>query len=83
MVSLSLSKLKGKDKLETAENYSILVIFVGAMILSLGIGINIISTRGISPIFSIFGALVSFIATISLIVVWIMREFEKEPTEKV
>lgn len=79
MASVSLSKLKGKDKLETAENYSILFIFVGAILLSIGIGLNIISTRGISPILTMFGALVSFLATVSLIVIWVMREFEKEP----
>lgn len=74
-----LSRLKGKDKLETAENYSIAVVFIGAMILSTGIGINIISTKGSSAVLAMLGALVSFIATIALISVWVIREFEKEP----
>lgn len=74
-----LARLKGKDKLETIENYSIAVIFIGAMILSAGIGINIISTKGPSAVLAMLGALVSFIATIALIAVWVIREFEKEP----
>lgn len=72
-------KLKGKNKLETIENYSILFIFAGAAILSLGIGLNIISTKGFSAILAMLGALVSFLSTVALIVVWVMKEFEKEP----
>lgn len=82
MVVTLLSKLKGKNKLETTENYSILFILSGAMILSFGIGANIISTKGLSAILTMLGALISFLSTVALIVVWVMREFEKPPTEK-
>ena len=75
MVNISLSKLKGKDKLETAENYSILLIFIGAIVLSFGIGINIISTKGFSAILTMLGAVISFLSTVSLILVWLLREF--------
>lgn len=75
MVNISLSKLKGKDKLETAENYSILLIFIGAILLSFGIGINIISTKGFSAILTMLGAVISFLSTVSLILVWLLREF--------
>ncbi len=81
-MKLPFLKLKGKDRLETMENYSILFIFIGAMILSVGIGLNIISTRGPSAILSMFGALISFISTIVLIVVWSLKEFKKESSEK-
>ncbi len=74
-----LARLKGKDKLETIENYSIAVVFIGAMILSAGIGISIISTKGPSAVLAMLGALVGFIATIALIAIWVIREFEKEP----
>lgn len=74
-----LSRLKGKDKLETIENYSILFIFAGAIILSIGIGMNIISTKGFSAILAMLGAFVSFISTVTLITIWVIREFEKEP----
>ncbi len=73
------SRLKGRDKLETFENYSILFIFIGAIILSAGIGMNIISTKGASAILAMLGAVVSFISTIALIAIWVIREFEKEP----
>lgn len=78
MVNISLSKLKGKDKLETAENYSILLIFIGAIVLSFGIGINIISTKGFSAILTMLGAVISFLSTVSLIVMWLLREFSEK-----
>ncbi|MEK6910131.1 MAG: hypothetical protein AABW61_03590 [Candidatus Aenigmatarchaeota archaeon] len=73
-----LSRLKGKDKLETAENYSILFVFVGAIVLSVGIGVNIVSTKGVSAIMAMLGALISFVSTVVLIAIWVIREFEKE-----
>ncbi len=73
-----LGRLKGKGKLETIENYSILFVFLGAMTLSAGIGLNIISTKGASPIIAMIGAVVTFLSTISLIATWVMRELEKE-----
>jgi len=66
--------LKGKDRYETAENYSISVIVVGAVMLSLGIGLTIFNTKGISAILAMMGALVSFVATVALIFVWLAKE---------
>lgn len=76
---IKFSKLRGKDKLETVENYCILLIFIGAMGLSAGIGLNVISTKGFTVILTMLGALVSFLSTVALIAVWILREFKKEP----
>lgn len=73
-----LSRLKGKDKLETAENCSILFVFLGAIVLSVGIGVNIVSAKGVSAIMAMLGALISFVSTAVLIAVWVIREFEKE-----
>lgn len=75
MVNLSLSRLKGKNKLETAENYFMLFIFIGAVILSFGIGVNIFTTKAFSAILAMLGALISFLATVSLIFIWLAREF--------
>lgn len=75
------AKLKGKDRLETIENYSIFFIFIGAIAFSAGIILGIASTKGFSAILAMLGALVSFLSTVSLIAVWVMREFEKEPAE--
>jgi hypothetical protein len=68
--------LKGKDRFETLENYSILFIFIGAIILSVGIGLNILNTKGLSAILSMLGALIAFISTIALIFVWLLKEFK-------
>ena len=74
-MKLSFSKLKGKDKFETAENFCILFIFIGAVIFSLSLGLNIISTKGFPVILSMLGALVSFLSTVGLILVWLVKEF--------
>lgn len=78
MVAGFLSRLKGKDKIETAENYSILFIFIGAIILSFGIGINVISTKGFSAILAMLGAVISFLSTVALVVVWVIKEFSEK-----
>lgn len=73
-----IEKLRGKDKLETAENYFIAAIIVGAAILSLGIGLNAVSTRGFTVILAMLGAVVSFVSTIGLIAVWVIRELKEK-----
>lgn len=70
-----LPKLKGKDKFETAENLSILFIVIGAAVLSLGIGLTILSPKGISAILAMLGSFISFISTIVLILIWLIKEF--------
>lgn len=67
--------LKGKDKFETAENYSILVIIIGAAMFSIGVGLTIVSTKGIPAIITMLGALISFLSTVVLIFVWLAKEF--------
>jgi len=70
-----LSKLKGKDKYETLENYSILFIFSGGVILSAGIGLTAITTKGIPAILAMLGSLIAFLATTALIFIWLIKEF--------
>jgi len=67
--------LKGENKYETAENYSMLVLIIGSVMLALGILLNVVSTVGISAILCMFGALIAFIGTVSLIFVWLLKEF--------
>ncbi len=69
-----LGMLKGKDRYETAENYSIAFIVFGAVMLSLGIGLTIFSTKGIPAIMAMMGALISFLSTVALIFVWLAKE---------
>ena len=71
------AKLKGKNKLETIENYCILLIFVGASVLSLGIGLTVITTKGIPVFLSMFGALLSFLSTIALVFTWVAKDFSE------
>jgi len=76
VVGTWIGKLKGKDRFDTLENYSILFIFVGAIILSAGIGLNILNPKGLSAILSMFGSLLAFVSTIALILVWLLKEFK-------
>jgi hypothetical protein len=76
VVGTWIGKLKGKDRFETLENYSILFIFIGAIILSAGIGLNILNPKGLSAVLSMFGSLIAFVSTIALIIVWLLKEFK-------
>ncbi len=69
-------KLKGPNVYETWENYSILLVFVGATMLSVGIGLTVFSTKGIPAILAMLGSFVSFIAVVALIFVWLVKEFK-------
>lgn len=68
-------KLKGKDKFETSENFSILFIALGAVMITLGIGLTVVSTKGFPVILAMLGSFIAFISTIALIVTWLVREF--------
>jgi hypothetical protein len=67
--------LKGKSRLETAENISIALIILGAIVLSVGIGLSILNPAGISAILAMFGAFLSFISTVFLIFIWFFKEW--------
>lgn len=73
-----LEKLKTKDKYETLENYSLLVIFASGVIMSLGIALTAISTTGLPAIMSMLGGLVAFLGTVLLIFIWLIKEFRSE-----
>ena len=72
-----LGMLKGESKYETLENYSIVVIFLGAVILAAGIGLNVITTVGFPTIMAMLGAFISFVGTIALIFVWLFKEMSE------
>jgi hypothetical protein len=71
---MKLPSIRGGSRYETVENCSIALIFLGALILSVGIGLTIISPRGLSAILAMMGALISFLATVSLILTWLTKE---------
>jgi hypothetical protein len=68
------SMLKSKDKYERAEGYCILILLAGALMFSAGVGLTIITTRGIPAILAMLGSLVSFLATVALIFTWLAKE---------
>jgi hypothetical protein len=70
-----LGMLKGKDKYETAENYSVLFITIGALVLAAGIGLSAISARGIPAILAMMGSLITFLSTMILIFIWFVKGF--------
>ena len=70
--------LKGKNKYETWENYSILSIFIGVVLLSSGMGLSILTPKGLPAILAMMGGLLSFVSTVALLAVWLIKEFKGE-----
>ena len=75
---LKILKLKSKDKLERVEGYCILFLLIGSVVLSLGIGLSILNSKGISAILAMVGSLVAFISTIALIFTWFAKDMKGE-----
>lgn len=68
-------KLKSKDKLERSEGFCILFIFIGAFTAALGIGLSILNTKGISAILAMLGSTFAFLSTLTLIIIWLIKEW--------
>jgi len=66
--------LKGKDKFETFEKWSIAIILLGALALAAGIGLSSVQTTGFPVIMAMLGSLVIFIGTIILIIGWLWAD---------
>jgi len=78
IVFMKIPSLKGKGKWENAENISIALILLGAFILSLGIGLTILTPKGVPAILAMIGALISFVFTVVLIFIWLIKEIKGE-----
>lgn len=70
--------LKNKDRFVKIEGYCILALIVGALVLSGGIGLSILNPKGISAILAMLGSVISFVAVVALIFVWLIKEFKGE-----
>lgn len=68
--------LKGKDKYETFEKWSIAIILLGSLALAAGIGLSSIQTTGYPTIMAMLGSFVLFIGTILLIVSWLWSDWK-------
>jgi len=73
-----LDMLKNKDRFVKIEGYCILALIVGALVLSGGIGLSILNPKGISAILAMLGSVISFVAVVALIFVWLIKEFKGE-----
>ena len=71
-------KLKSENKLKRVEGFCILSVFLGAGVLSLGIGLSILNPKGISAILSMLGSVLAFLSTLVLIIVWLVKEWRSE-----
>jgi len=69
---------KGKTRYEKIESYCIIVLLFGAIVLTIGIGLTGINTKGIPAILAMLGSLISFLATVALIFVWLFKELKGE-----
>ena len=66
--------LKSGNKFEKAEGYCIVLLLVGALMLSAGIGLTTIDPKGISAILAMLGSLIAFLSTVALIFTWLAQE---------
>jgi hypothetical protein len=69
-----LGILKSENKFERAEGYCIVVLLVGSIMLSTGIGLTAINPKGFSAILAMLGSLITFLATVALIFIWLAQE---------
>jgi hypothetical protein len=69
-----LLRIKGKDKLETAENFFILLLFACSILLSLFIGMAGVIPKGWPVVVIMVSSFFIFVSIISLVVVWIIKE---------
>jgi hypothetical protein len=69
-----LLRIKGRDKLETAENFFILLLFACSILLSLFIGIAGVIPKGWPVVGIMVSSFFIFVSIISLVVVWIIKE---------
>ncbi|MBD3155880.1 MAG: hypothetical protein GF368_04460 [Candidatus Aenigmarchaeota archaeon] len=74
---LEILQLKSENNLEKAEGLCILSLFASGLILSFGIGLSILNTKGISAILAMLGSLFTFLSTLALIIVWLIKEWKK------
>ena len=75
---MKFSDLFKGNRYEKMEGYCIVILLIGALMLSAGIGLTTISTKGIPAIMAMLGSLISFLATVALIFVWLFKEFQGE-----
>ena len=71
-----LGMLKGNNFWERMENYCILSIIVGALLLSAGLGLSAVIEKGISAVLALFGGFLTIAGTIVLVFSWVFKELK-------
>lgn len=66
--------LKGSNRYDTAENYSITGVLGGAALFAIGVGLAVLSPAGVSAMLAMFGSIVSFVSAVALVFVWLAKE---------
>lgn len=66
--------LKSKSRFVKVEGYCILFLIVGTLMLSSGIGLTVISPKGIPAILAMLGSLIAFLSTAGLLFTWLLKE---------
>jgi len=74
-------KLKGSNRHETLENYSMVGVIFGALVFSGGVGLTALTPKGIPAIISMFGAVITFLSSVSLVFVWLGKEIFSKSEE--
>jgi hypothetical protein len=69
-----LLNIKGKDKLDTIENFFILLLFLCSILLSLFIGIAGVIPKGWPVVGIMLSSFFIFISIIFLVFIWIVKE---------
>jgi len=77
-ILVSMPKIRGKNRFETVENFSILFIIIGSVILGSGMIISGFNQFGISAILSMLGTLIAFLSTVALVFSWLVKEFSSD-----
>jgi len=63
--------LGGRDRVE---NLLIIGLIVSTVILSVGMGLTIVSPKGIAAILAMLGGFLIFVFTVSLVFFWLIKE---------
>lgn len=66
--------IRGKDKFETVQNLTYILIIIGAFVFSIGVGLTIMTPKGLSVAIAMIGSFTLFISTVVLIFTWLAKE---------
>ncbi len=67
-------KIKGKNRMETLENFFSLILLLSSIFLSIFIGVAGLFPKGLPVIGIMLSSFFVFISIISLILIWVIKE---------